>query len=294
VTTRTWPLHAFLLPSVLLLLVYSYLPIGGIIIAFQDFKPWKGILGSPFIGMDNFKAMFTGPYAVQSIRNTIVIASLKLAFGWVIPLAFALLLNEVRFIRAKRVIQTLVYLPHFLSWVILGGIFLEILSTRGIVNAGLQAVGLAPVRFLFNGGWFRGVLVATDVWKEFGFGTIVYLAGIAGVNLNLYEAADIDGAGQLGKAWHVTLPSILPIAVVLATLSLGGILNAGFDQVLNLYNPMVYEQADIIDTFVYRIGLVQGSFGLATAVGLFKSAVGLVLISVTYWLAVRYGNYRIF
>ena len=291
---KTWPLHVLLLPSVLLLLVYSYLPIAGVVIAFQDFKPWLGILKSPFVGLENFRDVFTGPSALQAITNTVVIASLKMAAGLVVPIFFALLLNEIRVTAFKRTVQTLVYLPHFLNWVILGGILLDMLSTQGIINQALIAVGAGPIRFLNSGDWFRFILVASDVWKEFGFGAIIYLAAISGVNPSLYEAAEIDGAGQVAKAVHVTLPAVVPIAAVLATLSLGNLLNAGFDQVLNLYNPLVYEKADIIDTYVYRIGLVQGSFSQATAVGLFKSVVGFVLISVTYWLATRYGNYRIF
>lgn len=291
---KTWPLHVFLLPSVILLLIYSYLPIAGIFIAFQDFKPWLGVLRSPFVGLANFHAVFTGPAAVQAITNTILIASMKTVVGWIVPIVFAILLNEVRITFLKRTLQSLVYLPHFLNWVILGGILLDMLSTNGIVNQMLNAFGIPSVRFLNDGDWFRFILVTTDVWKEFGFGAIIYLAAIAGVNSNLYEAAEIDGAGQLAKAVFITLPAIIPIGLLLATLSLGNILNAGFDQVLNLYNPLVYEKGDIIDTYVYRIGLVQGSFGQATAVGLFKSVVGFVLISITYNLAVRYGNYRIF
>lgn len=291
---KAWPLHVLLLPSVILLLVYSYLPMAGVVIAFEDFKPWLGVFRSTFVGMANFRSVFTGPAAVQAITNTVIIASFKIAAGWVVPIVFALLLNEIRVTFLKRTIQSLVYLPHFLNWVMLGGILLDMLSTDGIVNQTLGALGISGIRFLNNGNWFRFILVVTDVWKEFGFGAIIYLAAISGVNPNLYEAADIDGAGQLAKAIFITMPEILPIGILLATLSLGNILNAGFDQVLNLYNPLVYEKGDIIDTYVYRIGLVQGSFGQATAVGLFKSVVGLVLISTTYRLAVKYGNYRIF
>jgi putative aldouronate transport system permease protein len=291
---KTWPLHVLLLPSVILLLIYSYLPIGGIIMAFEDYKPWLGVFRSSFVGLANFRSVFTGPMAVQAIVNTVIIASMKIVAGWVVPIVFALLLNEIRITFIKRTVQSLVYLPHFLNWVMLGGILLDMLSTNGIVNQILKSFGIPNIHFLNNGDWFRFILVVTDVWKEFGFGAIIYLAAIAGVNPNLYEAADIDGAGQFSKAIYITLPEVLPIGILLATLSLGNILNAGFDQVLNLYNPLVYEKGDIIDTFVYRIGLVQGSFSQATAVGLFKSVVGFVMISVTYKLAITYGNYRIF
>ena len=291
---KSWPLHLFLLPSVVLLIVYNYIPIGGIVVAFQDFKPWLGILKSPFVGLENFKTVFTGYGGLQAIYNTLIISSYKIITGLIAPFVFALLLNEVRQTTIKRSIQTLVYLPHFLNWVILGGILKDILSTSGIINQMINTMGVPSINFFSSGRWFRSILVITNVWKEFGFGSILYLAAIAGVNMNLYEAADIDGAGQFQKAIYITIPAMIPIAIVLTTLSLGSILSAGFDQVLNLYNPILYEKGDIIDTFVYRTGMVQGSFGFATAVGLFKSVVGFFLITTTYSLADKYGNYKIF
>ncbi|OAS23058.1 ABC transporter permease [Paenibacillus oryzisoli] len=291
---QTWPLHVFLLPSVVLLLIFSYTPMVGFIIGFQDFKPWLGIFGSPFVGLKHFKFMFHDPTAVQVIWNTLVIAVLKIIAGSLAPFIFALLLNEVRIVIFKRVVQSLVYLPHFISWVILGGILTDLLSTNGMINQLLMAVGLDRIFFLGSGNWYRFTLVFSDVWKDFGFGTIIYLAAMAGINPNMYEAADIDGANNFQKTIHITIPSVIPIAIVIVTLALGNILNAGFDQVFNTYNPLVYPKGDIIDTYVYRIGLQQGSFSFATAVGFFKSVIGFILIATTYRLASKYANYRIF
>jgi len=291
---KTWPLHLFLLPSVLLLLVFNYLPMAGFLIGFEDFKPWLGIFKSPFVGLKHFRFMFSDPKALQVIWNTFVIAVFKIIAGAIVPFVFALFLNEVRNMIFKRTIQSLIYLPHFLNWVILGGILTDLLATNGLINQMLEAIGLNRVFFLGSGDWFRFTLVTSDVWKEFGFGTIIYLAAMTGINPSLYEAADIDGANNFKKAIHVTIPAVIPIAVVITTLSLGNILNAGFDQVYNMYNPLVYEKGDIIDTYVYRVGLLQGSFSLATAVGFFKSVIGFILIATTYKLASKYANYRIF
>ncbi|MFD0674249.1 ABC transporter permease [Cohnella sp. GCM10027633] len=292
--SKTWPLHLFLLPSVLLLIVYNYIPMAGFLIGFQDFKPWLGIAHSPFVGLKHFKFMFNDPNAIQVIWNTLIIAGFKIIVGAIVPFVFALFLNEVRGILFKRTIQSLIYLPHFLNWVILGGILTDLLATNGLINQTLEALGFNRVFFLGSGEWFRFTLVTSDVWKEFGFGTIIYLAAMTGINQSLYEAADIDGANNFKKAIHVTIPSVIPIAIVITTLSLGNVLNAGFDQVYNMYNPLVYEQGDIIDTYVYRVGLLQGSFSLATAVGFFKSVIGFILIATTYRLASKYANYRIF
>ncbi|MGO4370597.1 ABC transporter permease [Paenibacillus sp. 2TAB19] len=291
---KTWPLHLFLLPSVLLLIVYNYIPMAGFLIGFQDFKPWLGIFHSPFVGLKHFEFMFNDPKAIQVIWNTLFIAVFKIVVGSVVPFVFSLLLNEVRVMLFKRAIQSLIYLPHFLNWVILGGILTDLLATNGLINQMLEALGLNRIFFLGSGEWFRFTLVTSDVWKEFGFGTIIYMAAMTGINPSLYEAADIDGANNFKKAIHVTIPSVIPIAIVITTLSLGNVLNAGFDQVYNMYNPLVYEKGDIIDTYVYRVGLLQGSFSLATAVGFFKSVIGFILIATTYRLASKYANYRIF
>lgn len=292
---RNWPLHLMLLPSVLLTLLFAYVPMGGIIIAFQDFKPWLGFTGSKWVGWDNFRFMFEYPDSVQVIWNTVLIAAMKIVAGLVAPVVFAILLNEVRNSTFKRFSQTLVYLPHFLSWVVLGGILLDMLSPEGgLINQVLAAVAVEPIFFLGDGDWFRVTVVISDVWKEFGFGTIVFLAALAGINPALYEASEVDGATRLKQTLHITLPALVPMIIVVGTLSLGNILNAGFDQIFNLYNPLVYDKGDIIDTFVYRMGILNGKMSFATAVGLFKSFVAMFLVITAYRMAYKIANYRIF
>ncbi|GIP17229.1 protein lplB [Paenibacillus montaniterrae] len=293
---KDWPFHVMIFPSLLFLIVFSYVPMLGIVISFQDFKPWLGFTGSPWVGWDNFSMLFERKDSAQVIWNTFIIAGLKIVFNLVVPFVFALLLNEIRKAYISRTIQTLVYLPHFLSWVILGGILVDILSTDGgLVNRFLVAAfGIDPVPFLSSGNWFRFTVVVSEVWKEFGYGTIVFIAALANINPSLYEAAEVDGASRWKQTLYITIPSLLPMAVVVGTLSLGNILNAGFDQIFNLYNALVYEKGDIIDTFVYRTAILEGKFGLATAVGLFKSVVSMVLIVISYRLAYKLANYRIF
>jgi putative aldouronate transport system permease protein len=284
-----------LLPGVIITIIFNYLPMGGLVMAFQDFKPWLGFANSPWVGLEHFKVLFNRDDSVQVIWNTFVIAGLKIIFGLIVPVIFALLLNEIRQMGIKRTVQTLVYLPHFMSWVILGGILLDLLSSEGLVNnVILPFFGVDPIPFLTDGNWFRFTVVASDIWKEFGFSTIVFLAALSGVNPALYEAAEVDGATRFQQTIHVTLPSMVPIIVVVATLSLGNVLNAGFDQIFNLYNVLVYDKGDIIDTYVYRVGILNSQFSFGTAVGLFKSVIGFSMIAVAYRLAYKYANYRIF
>lgn len=292
---RELPLHAMILPSLILVIIFSYIPMVGIVIAFNKFSPVKGFFGSPWVGFDNFRYIFELPDTMQVIWNTVIIAGMKIVAGLIVPIVIALLLNEVRISLVKRGIQTLIYLPHFLSWIILGGILIDILSpTTGIVNQLLGYIGIEPIFFLGDNRWFRYVLVTSDIWKEFGFSTIVYLAAITSVNPSLYEAAVIDGASRRQQTWHITLPGIMPIILLVTTLSLGNVLSAGFDQVFTLYNATVYETGDILDTLVYRTGVVDAQYSVSTAIGLFKSVVSLAFISVSYWLAYRFSNYRIF
>jgi len=292
---KTWPFHLLLLPALILCIVFQYIPLFGVVIAFQDYEPWLGIKGSPWVGLDHFKYLFTYPDGKQVIWNTLIISGFKLFFNLVIPIVFALLLNEVRKMFFKRAVQTLVYLPHFLSWVILGGIMMDILSTEGgMVNRVLNSFGIPSVFFLGNGEWFRFTIVLSDVWKEFGFSAIIFLATLVGINPALYEAAEIDGASRWQQVMLISVPLMMPIVIVVATLSLGRILDAGFDQILNLYNPLVYSHGDIIDTFVYRVGLNSGQFSFGTAIGLFKSAIGFILIVISYRMANKLANYRIF
>ena len=291
---RELPLVVMLLPAVVLVAIYSYGSMVGIVIAFQKFKPANGFFGSPWVGLENFRNLFTMPTIGQVIYNTVVISLSKMIGGIVVPVLFALLLNEVGSVFLKRAYQTMVYLPHFLSWVILAGIFTDILSRDGIVNLMIKALGAQPVGFLSNQRIFPVTMIVTDIWKGFGFGSVIYLAALTGIDQSLYEAAEIDGAGRLQQTIHVTLPGILSTIVLMTVLSLANILNGGFDQIYNLYTPAVYATGDILDTFVFRLGINNAQFALSTAAGLFKSIVSLVFIVMSYWLADRFAGYRVF
>lgn len=284
-----------LVPGILVVLVYEYGPMAGTVMAFQDYLPAFGFLNSEWIGLENFRFVLSLPDTWEVVWNTVSIAGMKIVAGLIAPLVTALLLNEIGRKFFRRAVQTIVYLPHFLSWVILGGVLIEILSpTFGIVNQFLGLFGIEPIYFLGDNSWFPATLVVSDTWKEFGFTTVVYLAAITTIDPTLYEVASVDGAGRLRQTWHITLPGMMPVIVLMATLSLGNVLNAGFEQVLVLYSPQVYDSGDIIDTFVYRMGLIDFQYSPAAAVGLFKSLVALVLISTSYYLAYRFAKYRIF
>lgn len=286
--------HLMLLPGIVLLIIFHLIPMFGVVIAFQNFKIGRGIWHSDWIGFENFTYLFEIRDGRVIFFNTVFIAVMKMIAHLIVPLVFALMLNEVRLMAFKRWVQTIVYLPHFISWVILAGIVVDMLSLKGIVNQALSWFGIEPIMFLASNSWFPAIIVGSDIWKEFGFAAIVYLAALAGINPNLYEAAEMDGASRLAQLRYITLPSLATTIVLLATLSIGNILNAGFDQIFNLYNPLVYDSGDIIDTYVYRVGLVQAQYGFATAVSLMKSAIGFVLILISYRLAYKYANYRIF
>ncbi len=293
---RELPLHLMILPGLILVLIFSYVPMGGLIIAFQKFIPSKGMFGDQkWIGLKNFSYVFSLPGFSRALINTIEIAFWKILFGLLVPIVFALLLNELRGRKFKKAVQTIVYLPYFMSWVVLGGIFHDMLSpSGGVINQLITALGGKPVFFLGDNRYFQGTMIATDVWKNFGYGAIVYLAAMLGIDTQLYEAAEIDGANRWQQTWHVTLPGIKMIVVLMTVLSLGNVLNAGFDQIFNMYSTSVYETGDIIDTFVYRLGLLDAQYGPATAVGLFKSVVSTLFISVSYFLAYKFADYRIF
>lgn len=281
-------------PGIAVLFIFSIIPVLGGVIAFQDFNPGRGFFHSEWVGLDNFRYLLELRDSRTIFLNTVFIAVMKMIAHLVVPLIFALMLHELVFSRLKRWIQTIVYLPHFLSWVILSGVVAQLLSSDGPFNRLIEALGGQSIMFLGDNRWFPYVIVASDTWKEFGFETIIYLAALTGISPDLYEAAEVDGASRWRKLVHVTLPGIVTTVVLLATLSLGNILNAGFEQIFNLYNPLVYESGDIIDTYVYRVGLLNIQYGLGTAVGLMKSVVSFVLIVISYWMASRFANYRIF
>jgi putative aldouronate transport system permease protein len=284
---REYKYHYFLLlPGIVYFIIFKYVPMGGILIAFQDYKLTKGILGSPWTGLKWFEMLFASPDFWLALKNTLIISFYKIAFNFPAPIVLALMLNEIVSSGFKRTIQTIIYFPHFFSWVVLGGIMFSILSvTTGI--SPLLGIKTSP---LMDPDSFRSVLVISEIWKNAGWGTIIYLAAIAGINPELYEAAKMDGANRYHLIRNITLPSIASTIVVLLILRTGHVLSAGFDQVFILYNPLVYNVADILDTYVYRVGLTSGRFPLATAAGLFQSAVGLILLLLTNALAKRLGG----
>jgi putative aldouronate transport system permease protein len=285
-----------LIAPAVVVIVFSYIPMAGIVIAFQRFIPARGLFGDQkWVGFDNFIYIFQLPTAARAFRNTLIIAVAKIFFGQLTPIVFALLINELANLTLKRAIQTFIYLPHFLSWVILAGVMVDVLSPRyGIVNEILKLVGIEPIYFLGENAWFRPTMVITHVWKEFGFSTIVYFAAITTIDPQLYESAHVDGANRRQQMWHITLPGMMMVIVLIAVLNLGSVLEAGFEQIFNFYSPLTYESGDILDTLVYRIGLIERQYGPSTAVGLFKSVVSLILISTSYLLAHRFANYRVF
>lgn len=287
------PLHLMLLPGLILVFIFSYIPLGGLVIAFENYNPAKGF-SSPWVGLANFKYIFSQPNFVRTIWNTLYIAVFKLIGGVVVPVTVALLLNELVHSKVKKVFQTLVYLPNFLSWVILAGVLMDILATDGIVNTCLGKLGIASISFLGDPKVFPWTMIVSDIWKGFGFGTVVYLAALTGIDPGLYEAAMVDGARRWKQTLYITLPMLMPTIILMTVLALGNVLNAGFDQIYNLYSPVVYETGDIIDTYVYRLGLQQAQYSVGAAIGLFKSAVSCVLVIVSTVLADKLAGYRIF
>jgi len=281
---------ALLLPGTMFLLIFSYGPMFGLLMAFQDFRPASGILGSEFVGLDNFRFLFNLPDIWRITYNTVFIAVGKIIWNTIVPIIFAILLNEIRINWMKRTMQTIVYLPHFLSWVILASVVVNLFSLDGTVNQLLETLGASPVNFLGDNAVFPHLLIWTDVWKGFGFNSIIFLAAITSIDPGLYEAATMDGASWFQKVMHVTIPGMLPFILLLTILALPGILNAGFDQVFNLYSPPVYARGDVLDTYIYRIGLVGRDFSLGTAVGLVRSVTGLILIYVSNKIAEKTTN----
>lgn len=267
----------FLIPGFVLLFVFNYMPMYGVTIAFKDYKMLDGIMASPWVGLKHFQKIFAGSDFYRVLWNTIKISFLKLICGFPAPIIFALLLNEVKKSRFKKVVQTCSYLPHFFSWVILSGILIILFSTTGPINLLLSKFGMDKVNFMGNKDAFIGFIVISSVWQSLGWDSIVYLAAISGIDETLYEAASIDGAGRFRKMISIAIPSILPTIITVFIINMGGVLNAGFDQIFNMYNPMVYDTADIIDTYVYR-RMQAYDYSMGTAIGLFKSVVGLLMV----------------
>ena len=290
------PLHLMLIPGIVIIFIFHYIPLGGLVIAFQRFIPAKGLFGNQkWVGLQNFEYIFSMPNTMNVLTNTVVIAGAKIVLNLIIPITVALMLNELQSSKLKRTVQTVIYFPHFLSWIIFGSIIMDLLSPQnGIVNKLLGALGTDPIFFLGDNRYFRQTIIWTDIWKNFGYGTVVYMASITSIDPTLYEAAAIDGANRWQQTRHVTLPGMRMIIVLMMVLSLGNVLNAGFDQIYNMYSPIVYETGDIIDTMVYRLGMENAKYSPAAAVGIFKSVVSMVFISASYYVADRFFDYRLF
>lgn len=286
--------HVMLLPGMIFLIIFAYIPMFGIIMAFQDYVPAKGILGSEWVGLKHFETLFTGRDFGELIRNTLVIALGKILLTTFLAIIFAILLNEIRIKWMKKSVQTIVYLPHFLSWVILASVFSNLFNLDGLLNHLIGLLGLGKINFLGDNKIFQPFLIGTDVWKEFGYSSIVYLAAITSVDPGLHEAAAIDGAGWAKRVWHVTLPAMVPIIILMAAMNLSGVLNAGFDQVYNLYSPSVYSTGDILDTYVYRVGLISRRYSFGTAVGLFKSIIGMILLLSVNGISKKFAHRSVF
>ncbi|MDD9268999.1 ABC transporter permease [Paenibacillus sp. GCM10023248] len=284
-------LYYMLLPGVAYFLIFKYVPMYGIIMAFQDYKPHLGYADSPWVGLKHFQRFFSEPQFWMLFRNTVVLAIYNLVFFFPLPIVLALMMNEVRRERFKRFVQTLVYIPHFVSWVVVVGIFYMLLTTEnGILNELLFNLTGHKIAFLMEPEWFRTMIVSQSIWKEVGWGTIIFLAALSGVDLQLYEAARMDGAGRWRQLWHITLPAISSTIVILLILRLGNFLDAGFEHIFLMLTPTNREVGEVFDTYVYMKGLSQGQYSYSAAVGLFKSLVGLLLVLGSNWMAKKFGQ----
>ena len=285
-------LYLFLLPGFVYLIIFHYIPMYGIIISFKDFSITKGIMGSPWVGFQNFEYLFKSTQFLNVFKNSIMFSMLRLIAGFPAPIFLALLLNEVKHYRYKKFVQTISYIPHFISWVVVCGLVKNILAPtdEGIINFFIRKMGGTPVQFLISSFWFRPIVIGAEIWKEIGWGAIIYLAALAGIDPTLYEAAVIDGASRFKRVIHITLPGIASTIVVLLILRMGRLLNNGFEQIFLLYSPMVYNVADVFETYTYRTGLLERRFSYATAVGLFQAVVGLIMIYTTNYFSKLIGE----
>lgn len=276
---KHWQIYSMVLPGIIFFILFKYIPLGGTIIAFQDYNVFAGIKDSTFVGLKHFETLFMYPEFARVLRNTLLISLYQIGIGFPAPIILALLLNEVRKQLFKKTVQTIVYLPHFLSWVIAGGLVIDFLSpSTGMLNQVLTMFGIDPVFFMQESQYFRSIVVISGIWKEVGWGTIIYLAALAGINPEMYEAADIDGAGKLTQVFKITIPLLMPTIMVLLLLRIGQVLDLGFEQIFMLLNPLVMDTGEIIDTYVYRLGLLGGQYSYTTAIGIFKSVIGFIFI----------------
>jgi putative aldouronate transport system permease protein len=287
-------LYILLIPGVLHFIIFKYLPMWGVLIAFQDYNAYLGFLGSPWVGFKHFIDFFSNPDFTRLLSNTLLISLYNLAFGFPAPVIMALLLNEIRSQWYKRSIQTLVYIPHFISWVIIASLTYSLFNSQGVVNKYIIQMGNNAIPFLTSDNTFRGMIIGQTIWKETGFGTIIYLAALSGVDPQLYEAAVIDGANRFKQLWHITLPSIKSTVVTLLILRLGHVLDNGFDQIFLMSNSLNRNVSDVFDVYVYTIGITRGAFSYSTAVGLFKGIIGIILIYSANYLAKKAGESGLF
>jgi putative aldouronate transport system permease protein len=292
---RDWMLYAMLAPALIWFAIFLYAPMGGLTLAFKQFSPFKGIAASPWIGFEHFETLFQSDAFLRALRNTLVISGLSLLIAFPVPIVLALMINEVRSSGLRKTVQTVVYLPHFISSVIVAGIVVALLSpTSGVVNNLLAALGLEREYFLTRPEWFRAIFIGSNIWKEAGFDSIVYLAAIMSISPTLYESAQVDGASRWQMITRITLPSIVPTIAVLLVIRLGNILDVGYEYIILLYQPSTYETADVINTWIYRQGLQNAKYDLATAAGVFNAAVALVLVLVANALSRRFTRSGVF
>lgn len=278
---RDWLLLLIALPPIAYFILFHYVPMYGVLIAFKDFRPLDGILGSPWVGLKHFEQFFNSVYFGRLLRNTVLLSVFSLLWSFSIPILFALLLNELRNQLFKRVVQTASYLPHFISVAVVVGMMVNFLSpVDGIVNQLLMALGMQPIHFLSEPGWFRTIFISSGIWQSFGWESIIYIAAIAGINPHLYEAAEMDGAKRFQKMMYITIPGILPTIIILFILNIGNLMSVSFEKVLLLYSPAIYETADVIGTFVYRRGIQNGEFSYGTAISLFNNVINIILLLI--------------
>ncbi len=286
--------YIMLIPGLLFFLVFCYGPMYGLVIAFQDYYPLKGVSQSEWVGFKHFQKLFTDPFFLSVLKNTLIISFYKILICFPAPIILCLALNEIKNVKFKKFAQSVSYLPHFISWVVVSGIIIEFLSpSRGPINIILQELGIEPVFFVAEPKYFRGVLVLSDLWKSIGWGSIVYLAAVTGVDPTLYEAAEMDGAGRIKKIIHVTLPALVPIITVMFIMESGKVLNDSFEQVYNFLTPSTYEVGDVISTFVYRMGIQKMQYSFTTAVDLFKNVVSFILVMLTNYIARKTNDYAL-
>jgi putative aldouronate transport system permease protein len=289
---KHWLLAVMLIPAIAYYVIFRYIPLYGVSIAFKDYRFDLGIMKSPWIGFQQFGELFSVTSFKEVLRNTIQISLIKLITGFPAPIIFAILLNEMRQVRYKKMVQTVSYLPHFLSWVILGGIFYQFFSpSDGPVNILLKQFGIRPIFFMADVRWFRTILISTSIWKDFGWSSIIYLAALSSISPDQYEAAQIDGANRMRQILHITLPGLTPVITIMLIFAVGKLITDDFDQVFNLYNPAVYRVGDVLSTYTYRVGLVQMRYSFATAVGLFRNVIAFVLVLSANAITKRINEY---